>query len=60
VHLDLPVGQPRRQDRRRRLASRWLVKNPLAGQTDFNFYTKRGLRGEVLWTPTSNFSADYA
>jgi outer membrane receptor protein involved in Fe transport len=28
-----------------------LVKNPLAGQTDFNFYTKRGLRGEVLWTP---------
>ncbi|MET3472684.1 iron complex outermembrane receptor protein [Novosphingobium sp. 1529] len=37
-----------------------LVKNPLAGQTDFNFYTKRGLRGEVLWTPTPDFSADYA
>lgn len=36
------------------------VKNPLAGQWNFNAYDKRGLRAEVLWKPAPNFSADYA
>ncbi len=36
------------------------VKNPLAGQTDFNAYDKRGLHAEALWKPVSNFSADYS
>ncbi|WP_068075636.1 TonB-dependent receptor [Novosphingobium lentum] len=35
-----------------------MVKNPLAGASDFNAYDKRGIHGEVLWKPAPNFSAD--
>lgn len=37
-----------------------LVKNPLAGAAGFNQYDKQGLHAEALWTPSSNFSADYS
>jgi iron complex outermembrane receptor protein len=36
------------------------VKNPLAGEQDFNSFNKRGLRVEALWKPSPNFSADVA
>jgi len=36
------------------------VKNPLAGQRDFNASEQRGLHAEVLWAPSSTFSADYS
>jgi iron complex outermembrane receptor protein len=37
-----------------------LVKNPLAGASDFNAYDKRGLHAEALWKAAPNFTADYA
>ncbi|WP_241127536.1 TonB-dependent receptor [Novosphingobium terrae] len=37
-----------------------LVKNPLAGASDFGAYDKRGLHAEALWKPAPNFSADYS
>jgi iron complex outermembrane recepter protein len=37
-----------------------MVKNPLAGQGDYNAFDKRGLHVEALWKPSSNFSADYS
>ncbi|MFZ2995795.1 TonB-dependent receptor, partial [Sphingobium sp.] len=37
-----------------------LVKNPLAGSEGFNQYDKRGLHVEALWSPSSDFSADYS
>ena len=37
-----------------------LVKNPLAGASDFSAYDKRGLHVEALWKPAPNFSADYS
>ncbi len=36
------------------------VKNPMAGQRDWNEAARRGLRVQVRWTPTDNFTADYA
>jgi iron complex outermembrane receptor protein len=35
-----------------------LVKNPLAGASDFNGYDKRGVHGEVMWKPSSDFTVD--
>ncbi len=35
-----------------------LVKNPLAGASDFNGYDKRGVHTELMWTPVANFTAD--
>jgi iron complex outermembrane recepter protein len=35
------------------------VKNPMAGEPDFNAYDRRGLHARVLWDPTDSFSADY-
>jgi iron complex outermembrane receptor protein len=37
-----------------------IVKNPLPGADGFNQYDKRGFHGEALWTPSSDFSADYS
>ena len=34
------------------------VENPYMGAVGFNSYDKRGLHGEALWKPVSNFSAD--
>jgi iron complex outermembrane receptor protein len=36
------------------------VKNPLASQSDFNGYSKRGVHGEILWQPSSDFTVDLA
>lgn len=36
------------------------VKNPLPGQTGWNYFDRRGLRAAVRWRPTQNFTADYA
>lgn len=35
------------------------VKNPLAGASDFGAYDRRGVRAQVEWHPTANFSANY-
>jgi len=37
-----------------------LVKNPLDGADGFNGYDRHGIHAEALWTPSSNFTADYA
>jgi len=37
-----------------------LVRNPLPGQKGFNAYDKHGVHYELLWQPSSNFSADYS
>lgn len=37
-----------------------LVKNPLEGADGFNQYDKQGLHVEALWSPSSDFSADYS
>lgn len=34
------------------------VKNPLAGQSDFNSYDRRGGHVELLWKPTDTVTAD--
>ncbi|WP_448661944.1 TonB-dependent receptor [Sphingomonas sp. CJ20] len=34
------------------------TKNPLAGQTGWNYYDRRGGRAAVRWQPASNFTAD--
>jgi iron complex outermembrane receptor protein len=36
------------------------IKNPLAGQTGWNYYNRRGFRFATRWTPSSKFSADLA
>ncbi|KAA9014763.1 TonB-dependent receptor [Sphingobium limneticum] len=36
------------------------VKNPLKSQSDFNGYTKRGVHGEIMWKPSSDFTVDLA
>ncbi len=37
------------------------VKNPLAGANlDYNSFDKRGFRAEVLWKPSTDFTASYA
>jgi iron complex outermembrane receptor protein len=37
-----------------------LIKNPLAGASDFNGYDKRGVHGELLWKASPNFTVDLA
>jgi iron complex outermembrane receptor protein len=37
-----------------------LVKNPLAGASDFNAYDKRGVHAELLWKASPDFRADVA
>jgi iron complex outermembrane receptor protein len=37
-----------------------LIKNPLAGASDFNGYDKRGLHAELLWKASPNFTVDLA
>ncbi|MBR7618735.1 TonB-dependent receptor [Phenylobacterium sp. 20VBR1] len=36
------------------------VKNPMAGQRDWNEASRRGLRAQLRWAPTDTFTADYA
>jgi iron complex outermembrane receptor protein len=36
------------------------VRNPMPGQSDWNAAARRGVRLQVRWTPTANFTADYA
>ncbi|MFN7110751.1 MAG: TonB-dependent receptor [Brevundimonas sp.] len=37
-----------------------VTKNPLPGEEGFGAYDRRGLRGQVRWTPTDRFTADLA
>ncbi len=37
-----------------------VTKNTLPGEEGFGAYDRRGLRGQVRWTPTDNFTADLA
>jgi iron complex outermembrane recepter protein len=37
-----------------------VTKNPLAGQTGFGYFDRRGLRLSARWKPTSSFTADLA
>ena len=37
-----------------------VTKNILPGEEGFGAYDRRGLRGQVRWTPTANFTADLA
>ncbi|MDK2747914.1 MAG: TonB-dependent receptor [Brevundimonas sp.] len=37
-----------------------VTKNILPGEEGFGAYDRRGLRGQVRWTPTDNFTADLA
>ncbi len=36
------------------------VKNPMPGQSNWNAAARRGVRAQFRWTPTANFTADYA
>ncbi|MBO9669201.1 MAG: TonB-dependent receptor [Sphingobium sp.] len=36
------------------------TKNPLAGQTGWNFYDRRGLRAAARWKPTSEITDDFS
>jgi iron complex outermembrane receptor protein len=36
------------------------TKNPLEGQTGFNYYHRKGLRAAVRWQPTSSITDDFS
>ena len=36
------------------------TRDPLAGSTGWNYYDRRGIRGEVEWRPFEHFSVDFA
>jgi iron complex outermembrane receptor protein len=36
------------------------TKNPLAGQTGWNYYDRRGLRSAVRWKPTTEITDDFS
>jgi iron complex outermembrane recepter protein len=36
------------------------VKNPLPGQTGFNYYDRKGGKATVRWQPSPDFTADYS
>jgi iron complex outermembrane recepter protein len=61
VHLDLPEANNISLKLDGILSRRdGFVKNPLAGQLDYNSYDKRGFRAEVQWEPSDTFKANYA
>lgn len=61
AHLDLPEANNLSLKFDAVLARRdGFVENPFPGALDYNSYDKRGLRGEVMWTPSSRFTARYA
>jgi iron complex outermembrane receptor protein len=61
VHLDLPAYHDFSVKVDGIITSRdGTVKNPLAGASDFGAFNRRGVRAQVKWQPTANFSANYA
>ncbi|MDX3885322.1 MAG: TonB-dependent receptor [Sphingomonas sp.] len=36
------------------------VKNPLPGQTGWNYYDRRGVKATLRWQPSTDFTADYS
>ena len=36
------------------------TSDPLAGSTGWNYFDRRGIRGEVMWRPSEHFTADFA
>jgi iron complex outermembrane receptor protein len=61
VHLDMPTYHDFSVKVDGIITSRdGTVKNPLAGASDFGAYNRRGVRAQVKWQPTDNFTAYYA
>lgn len=59
VHLDLPsIGNVSLKLDGILTYRGGLVKNPLAGQSDFNSYDRSGIHAEALWKPSDAFTVD--
>ena len=60
VHLDLPKYHDVSVKVDGIITARdGVVKNPLAGASDFGAYNRRGIHAQVQWQPTDNFTANY-
>jgi iron complex outermembrane receptor protein len=61
IHLDLPKYDNFSVKVDGILTARdGVVKNPLAGASDYGAYDRRGVHAQVQWDPVSNFSANYS
>jgi iron complex outermembrane recepter protein len=61
VHLDLPEYHKFSVKLDGVITARdGVVKNPLAGASDYGAYSRRGFRAQVQWRPIENFTANYA
>lgn len=61
VHLDLPEHRDLSIKLDGVLSGRdGVVKNPLAGASDFGAFDRRGVHAQVQWNPSDNFSANYS
>jgi iron complex outermembrane receptor protein len=61
VHLDLPEWRGFSVKVDGIITARdGTVRNPLVGASDFGAYDRRGVRAQLQWQPTSNFTANYA
>ncbi|GGE87611.1 TonB-dependent receptor [Sphingomonas prati] len=61
IHLDLPevAGLSFKLDLVKQSQDA-TTKNPLEGQTGWNYYNRQGLRAAVRWKPTSTITNDFA
>src|ERR1700712_1473736 len=61
IHLDLPKykGFSLKLDAVKQYQGA-TTKNPLAGQTGWNYYDRQGFRAAVRWEPTDNITNDFA
>ncbi|MFD1949189.1 TonB-dependent receptor [Sphingomonas arantia] len=61
IHLDLPevAGLSFKLDLVKQSQDA-TTKNPLEGQTGWNYFNRQGLRAAVRWKPTSNITDDFA
>jgi iron complex outermembrane receptor protein len=61
VHLDLPEYHDFSVKVDGMITARdGVVKNPLAGASDFGAYDRRGVHAQVQWRPAPNFTANYS
>ena len=61
IHLDLPKYNNFSVKVDGILTARdGVVKNPLAGASDYGAYDRRGLHAQVQWQPAPNFTANYS
>jgi iron complex outermembrane receptor protein len=61
VHIDLPEykGFSLKLDAVKQYQGA-TTKNPMAGQTGWNYYDRQGFRAAVRWQPTDNITNDFA